>query len=149
MFTLDASIFVYATQGSDSPHGEAARRLIERSALRAAPPPVVAQVLAESLNVMFRRLHYPRRKALDAAQSWIAVFDVVEPPSTAVPVMLAFLRQYRLSVWDAHLLAACHELDVEHLFSADMSDGERYGNVRVVNPFNPANSALLDAAMNE
>ncbi|MEX1115320.1 MAG: PIN domain-containing protein [Akkermansiaceae bacterium] len=42
---------------------------------------------------------------------------------------------YRISHWDATIIAAAQSLGCEILYSEDMSDGQNYGGVRVVNPF--------------
>ena len=42
---------------------------------------------------------------------------------------------YRISQWDATIIAAAQSLGCEILYSEDMSDGQNYGGVRVVNPF--------------
>jgi predicted nucleic acid-binding protein len=40
-----------------------------------------------------------------------------------------------ISYWDAAILAAPEALGAQTLFSEDLSDGQQYGGVRVVNPF--------------
>ena len=42
---------------------------------------------------------------------------------------------YRISHWDAAIIAAAQSLGCEILYSEDMNDGQDYGGVRVVNPF--------------
>lgn len=41
----------------------------------------------------------------------------------------------QISHWDATIIAAAQSLGCEILYSEDMSDGQDYGGVRVVNPF--------------
>ena len=43
--------------------------------------------------------------------------------------------RYMISYWDAAILAAPEALGAQTLFSEDLSDGQQYGGVRVVNPF--------------
>lgn len=44
-------------------------------------------------------------------------------------------RRFQLSQWDATIIAAAVELGCPTVYSEDMSDGQDYGGVRVVNPF--------------
>lgn len=45
------------------------------------------------------------------------------------------LQRFQLSHWDATIVAAARELGCEVLYSEDLSHGQDYGGVRVVNPF--------------
>jgi len=58
------------------------------------------------------------------------------------PVTLSLIREawelrsrYTVSHWDSTILAAAVRTGCEILYSEDMSDGQDYGGVRVVNPF--------------
>jgi predicted nucleic acid-binding protein len=42
--------------------------------------------------------------------------------------------RYQLSFWDALVVQAAHVAGAEILYSEDLSDGQRYGTVRVKNP---------------
>lgn len=44
-------------------------------------------------------------------------------------------RRFKLSQWDATILAAALELGCGVVYSEDMNDGQDHGGVRVVNPF--------------
>lgn len=46
--------------------------------------------------------------------------------------------RYRISFWDALVVQAAQASGAEVLYSEDLSDGQTYGSVRVVNPFAPA-----------
>jgi predicted nucleic acid-binding protein len=41
---------------------------------------------------------------------------------------------YRISFWDALVVQAAQSSGAELLYSEDLSDGQKYGSVRVVNP---------------
>ena len=43
--------------------------------------------------------------------------------------------RYQISFWDALVVHAAHISGAEVLYSEDLSDGQTYGSVRVVNPF--------------
>lgn len=44
-------------------------------------------------------------------------------------------RRYQISYWDAAILAATKEIGATTLYSEDLSHGQVYDGVRVVNPF--------------
>ena len=44
-------------------------------------------------------------------------------------------ERYRISFWDAAILAAAEALDAKVLYTEDLNDGQLYGSVRVVNLF--------------
>lgn len=43
-------------------------------------------------------------------------------------------ERYQVSFWDALVIQAAHSAGVEVLYSEDLSNGQVYGGVRVVNP---------------
>jgi len=43
--------------------------------------------------------------------------------------------RYRISYWDAAIIAAARRLGCEVLYSEDLSHGQDYDGVKVVNPF--------------
>jgi len=43
--------------------------------------------------------------------------------------------RYGISYWDGAIVAAAEALGAPTLYSEDLSDGQRYGGVRVVDPF--------------
>jgi predicted nucleic acid-binding protein len=42
--------------------------------------------------------------------------------------------RYKVRFWDALIIHAAQVAGAELLYSEDLSDGQRYGDVRVVNP---------------
>jgi predicted nucleic acid-binding protein len=43
--------------------------------------------------------------------------------------------RFQTSYWDAAIIAAAKRLDCEILYSEDLTDGQNFDGVRVVNPF--------------
>jgi predicted nucleic acid-binding protein len=62
-------------------------------------------------------------------------FHFVPPTESVLDRSLSLSARYSLSHWDSLLLAACAEAGVTTLYSEDLSDGQTYGPVAVVNPF--------------
>ena len=49
---------------------------------------------------------------------------------------LGIEKRYRISFWDAMIVAAADRSGVETLSSEDFNHGQKFGRVQVVNPFN-------------
>ena len=44
-------------------------------------------------------------------------------------------QRFQISYWDAAIVAAAKRVNCGTLYSEDLSEGQSYGGVRVVNPF--------------
>jgi predicted nucleic acid-binding protein len=44
-------------------------------------------------------------------------------------------RRHQLSHWDATFIAAAQELGCHTLYTEDLSHGQEYAGVRIINPF--------------
>jgi predicted nucleic acid-binding protein len=101
------------------------------------------QSLVEFLNVLIRKKQQPVADAALWARKWIGTYPVLLPHRAIVEDTLNLLARYKLSVWDARLVAVCNAHGCEYLLSEDLQDGARYGGLTVVNPFDRANTHLL------
>ena len=62
----------------------------------------------------------------------------IQPVDTGLVQMgLAYSRRFRISYWDAALIAAAERLEAPILYTEDLNHNQLYGSVRVVNPFRP------------
>ena len=98
-----------------------------------------AQVLAE----FYTAAQKPAGAGLtgEEAAAWVerlAVFPCVEIDARLVGHAISLSQRFRISYWDAAILAAAERLGAETVYSEDLSHGQTYGAVRVVNPFLPA-----------
>ena len=62
-------------------------------------------------------------------------WPVVINTSTSVLDALDLENRYKISFWDALIIQAAQAGGATTLYSEDLSDGQMYGSVRVVNPF--------------
>jgi predicted nucleic acid-binding protein len=97
---------------------------------------VSTQVLQE-LSVNLRR---KARRPADVKSTREIVTDyltwqVVVNGGESILEALDLEARYKISFWDALVLQAAHASGAEILYSEDLSDEQRYGTVRVVNPF--------------
>ena len=65
-------------------------------------------------------------------------WEVVVNTSAAVLEALDLEGRYEISFWDALIVQAAQIAGAATLYSEDLSDGQTYGLVRVVNPFTSA-----------
>lgn len=62
-------------------------------------------------------------------------FEVVPLTGSLVARGAAMAARYQLSYWDGAIIAAAEEIGADTLYSEDLNHGQRYGSVRVINPF--------------
>jgi predicted nucleic acid-binding protein len=94
------------------------------------------QVLAEFFHNAVK--DGPYQLPLDVADEWldrIAIQHCVAVDGKLVRAGADIARRYKISYWDGAILAAAHESDADLLYTEDLNDGQRYGDVTVINPF--------------
>jgi len=133
-YFVDTNILIYAHDVSAGEKHERAKALVEEL-WRDRTGIVSTQVLQE-LAVNLRR---KSRRALDvqATREIIAdylTWQVVVNGGESILDALDFESRYQLSFWDALVVQAAHASGAEILYSEDLSAGQRFGSVRVVNP---------------
>jgi predicted nucleic acid-binding protein len=133
---VDTNILVYAHDASAGLKHDRARELAE-SLWQSRAGVVSTQVLQElSVNV---RKKAARPLSLEATRELVSdylAWHVVVNDGDAVLAALDLEKRYRVSFWDALIIHAAQVAGVDVLYSEDLSDGQRYGDVRVVNPLN-------------
>ena len=50
-------------------------------------------------------------------------------------LLIQSFQRFQLSYWDAAIIEASRAMGCSHVLSEDLSDGQDYGGVRVINPF--------------
>jgi predicted nucleic acid-binding protein len=118
-------------------HQEAKRARANELILE-GPFGVSGQVLAEFFtNATSAKKSQTPLSAL-AALEWIERLSLqpcVPVDSTLVRNGIRLSQRYQISYWDGAILAAAESLSAETLFTEDLSHGQLYGSVRVMNPF--------------
>lgn len=130
---LDTNVLVYAALGTGN--GDSKRKrafeLIESADFGTS-----AQVLQEFFVTVVKKASKPLSpaQALDWMDQW-AAFPCQVIDHQLVRVAVAHSERYRISYWDAAIVAAAEALGAHTIFSEDLNNGQTYGSVRVVNPF--------------
>lgn len=133
---LDTNILVYAHEPGTGIKHERARALIEMI-WETGGGVLSTQVLQELCVNLRRKMTKPwtveetRNLILDYMNWQI----VVMTPDSVIEA-LAIEANYQISFWDALIIHAAESSGAAILYSEDLSDGQTYGSVRVVNPLN-------------
>ena len=133
-YFVDTNILMYAHDNAAGEKHERAKTLVEEL-WRDRTGVVSTQVLQE-LSVNLRK---KARRPLDAKATREIVADylawqVVVNGGESILEALDLEARYQISFWDALVVQAAQASGAEVLYSEDLSDGQAYGSVRVVNP---------------
>ena len=130
---FDTNVLVYAAMGGgkDEPKRRRALELIDSEDFG-----ISAQVLQEFFVTVVKKSSRPlsASKALEWIEQW-RVFPCQAIDHQLVRIAIERSERYAISYWDAAILAAAEALGAHTVYSEDLSDGQRYGRVKVVNPF--------------
>jgi predicted nucleic acid-binding protein len=133
-YFVDTNILMYAHDSAAGEKHLRAKALVEQL-WESRSGAVSTQVLQE-LAVNLRR---NAKKPLDAKATRDIIADylawqVVVNGGDSILEALELEARYQLSFWDALVVHAAQVAGAEILYSEDLSDGQRYGTVRVKNP---------------
>jgi predicted nucleic acid-binding protein len=133
-FFVDTNILMYAHDKAAGAKHERAKALVEEL-WRNRTGVVSTQVLQE-LSVNLRK---KAGRPLDAKSTREIITDyltwhVVVNGGESILEALDLEARFQISFWDALVVQAAHTSGAEVLYSEDLSDGQTYGAVRVINP---------------
>ena len=130
---VDSNVLIYAA--SNRP-GEIEKKVAAAELIGATEFGISVQVLAEFYATVTRKGDDPMPPLV--ALDWIELLE----QQPCVPIDAGIVKRgaeisqrYRISYWDGAILAAAEALGATTLYSEDLSHGQSYGSVKVVNPF--------------
>lgn len=131
---VDTNVLIYAV--SPAP-GEASKRRIAQDLLTQDGLVLSVQVLQEFYHQVTRP---SRPHALTHAQAmgFVEIIDHLPVHALTFELFLAAVsirRRFRLSYWDAAILASARASGCDVVYSEDLSAGQDYDGTRVINPF--------------
>lgn len=132
---VDTNVLVYAHERGAGAKHEAARALVER--LWQDRSGIVSTQVLQELYVNVRRVARNPLSGLEATQlvedylSW----EVVVNDAGSILEAIKLEARHALSFWDALIVQAAIAGRADVLYTEDLNPGERYGEVRVVDPF--------------
>lgn len=131
---LDTNVLVYAVGAGPS---ERAKRDRARALIRQDRFGTSAQVVQEFYVTVTRKLKPPLPPHI--AARWVdRLARMPFVPTDAVLLKTAIIRAeaWKISYWDAAIISAAEALSATTLFTEDLNDGQFYGGVQAINPFN-------------
>jgi len=130
---FDTNVLVYAAigTGSDEPKRMRALELVASEDFGTS-----AQVLQEFFVTVVKKAsrRLSPAQALEWIEQWTA-FPCQPVDHQLVRIAIEKSERYTISYWDAAILAAAEALGAHTVYSEDLNHGQRYGRVRVINPF--------------
>jgi predicted nucleic acid-binding protein len=133
-YFVDTNILMYAHDASAGAKHERAKALVEQL-WRDRTGVVSTQVLQE-LAVNLRR-SAGRPLEGEATREIVAdylAWQVIVNSGESILEALDIEARFQISIWDALVVQAAQASGAEVLYSEDLSDGQTYGAVRVINP---------------
>ena len=135
-FFLDTNIFVYSATNDDPGKSQTATELI-RKALKTHKGVVSYQVVQEFFNLALKRFT-ARMSRQDCEEYLDCVFRPLLKVHSSSSLYEEALRLHagsKLQWYEALIVGAAREAGCGILYSEDLQHGQRFGSLRVVNPF--------------
>ncbi len=132
---LDTNILVYAYDRSDLRKQAIAQQLL-MNGMENESAVLSVQVLGEFFTVVTRRIKRPMNPA--EAREAIELFSnliVQEIDLGLVQRAIDTIKSYKISYWDALIIAAAERARCKRILSEDLNDSQLYNGISVVNPF--------------
>lgn len=135
-FFLDTNIFVYSFDPTAANKSQRANELIGEG-VQKAQGVISYQVIQEFFNVVLRKFEQPMNVS-EAEQYLSTVFRQFGYVPSSPRLFIQGLRlaeKNRLAWYDALIVAAALESNCAILYTEDLQHGQRFGDLRVNNPF--------------
>ena len=135
-FFLDTNIFVYSATDDDPAKARIATELI-RKAIATHKGVVSYQVVQEFFNLALKRFEH--RMNFEDRQEYLArVFRPLLKIHSSLALYEEALRLHtanKLQWYDALIVGAARESGCAILYSEDLQHGQKFGSLKIVNPF--------------
>jgi|CXWL01.1.fsa_nt_gi predicted nucleic acid-binding protein len=141
---LDSNVLVYAELEPESDKGARAQEVIAAAAPRGV---IAVQSLLEFLSVVRRKRPASLPSAAGKVEAWSKVFAIAPTSAAMAMPAYALVRDHGLSGLGRCYLDAVKDAGAKVLLSEDLHDGLLLDGVKLLNPFNAANSGAVDAAL--
>ena len=136
-YFVDTNILMYAHDASTGAKHERAKALVEEL-WRDRTGVVSTQVLQELAVNLRRKVRRPLdAKAVRDIIADYLTWQVIVNGGDSILEAIDLESRHQISFWDALVVQAAQVSGAEILYSEDLSDGQAYGSVRVINPLRP------------
>ena len=130
---IDTNVLVYSISSHPS---ERVKRDRARALLKDTDFGISAQVLDEFYITVTQKIAQPlpEFEAIKIVGQLVRL-PVVPVDADLVLEAIGLKQQYRISYWDGAIIAAAHRLEVDTIYSEDLTHNRTYGSIRVIDPF--------------
>lgn len=131
---VDTNILIYAYDRSAGVKRERAREIVAQ--LWDSGNGVISTQVLQELCINLRRKASPPL-SVEETRTLIRDYldwEIVVNSAESVLGALELEAKYKISFWDALVLQAAEEAGAAIVYSEDLSSGQNYGPIRVVNP---------------
>ncbi len=133
MVFFDTNIFIYVV--SAAPADRAKREIAQRLLLESEFC-LSVQILQEFMDVTLRKKHLGLTHAeISDMIRHLLAYPLVETSVALAQRAFDIKIRFGIRYWDAAMVAAALELGCQTIYSEDLSHGQDYGGVTVLNPF--------------
>lgn len=135
-FFIDTNIFVHSFDQTAPAKARIASQII-RKALATQKGVISFQVVQEFLNVALRRFARPMNTS-EAEQYFTVTLRPLLTIHSSPALYLEALHlqsRHKLSWYDSLIVAAAQQAQCEVLLSEDLQHGQKFGSLRIENPF--------------
>lgn len=129
---IDTNVLVYASDDDSPAKQHIARSIVAEHSGRAV---VSTQVLQEYFVAATQKLRIAPLTAKDLINAIQNAFETILVSPEIINRAVDGSILWQVSFWDALILASAEDSVCEVVISEDLNSGQRYGGVRVENPF--------------
>ena len=133
MVFIDTNVWVYALSSQDHAKKKVAVELIAK-AYRDDMICVSSQVLKEFANFAIRKTRKSAAE-INAMLSRIGSYTFVADTKELVADGVTGRETWQVGFYDALMIAAANKAGCTTIFTEDLNNGQKYGNVVAINPF--------------
>jgi len=133
MVFFDTNLFVYAVSAAEE---DQEKRRIARGLLADEEFALSLQVVQEFINTCLNKVRLGQsRVAIAETVELLLAYPCLGSSHGLIRHAFALQGRYKISYWDAAILAAAAELGCTKLYTEDLNHGQTYESVQVINPF--------------
>ena len=130
---LDTNILLYAYDVESPAKRAKAMRLVEQGWKSPGDVSVSVQVLQElAVNLEKRKVS---RGEIHQILFDLSAWPVVDNSLLVLKMALGEQSRWKISLWDAMILAAARSCGAQELVTEDFNHGQDYDGIRAINPF--------------
>ena len=132
-FTLDTNILIYAVNIDTPEKHQIASVLMETATEKDCL--LTLQAIGEFFNASRRKGLASMDEVITITRVWQQIFTIVPADQETFNEAVEYVRDHRISFWDAMLWVTAKQAGCAYVLSEDMQHGRRLGGVEIINPF--------------